>query len=256
MPRTNSRAVSLYVLAMVAGLVPAATRAGTVLLSRDSTIAATGTDGVSDYNLIDGSKDFNGFSDAVDTTDAGVAGPHVAANQHSRPAIDDLSGFTGAFAEGSVSADGVAGAAAVNEAVSNFDLKFQVLGAPSLVSFGGSVGVSGGGSTSVALSNESTGEILLSKELIPGEDGQEIQHSSVLQPGVYELSVAASLNEARSDSMAYYTLSLSISPVSDHAGSEGPAAIPLPPAAFSAASLFGAGGLLYALQAFRRHRMI
>jgi hypothetical protein len=240
---------------MVAGFVPAATRAGTVLLSRDSTIAATGTDGVSDFNLIDGSKDFNGFSDAVDTTDAGVAGPHVAANQHSRPAMDDQSGFTGAFAEGSVSADGVDGAAEVNEAVSNFDLKFQVLGAPSLVSFGGSVGVSGGGTTSVALSNESTGEILLSKELIPGEDGQEIQHSSVLQPGVYELSVAASLNSAKSDSMAYYTLSLSISPVSDQAGgSDGPAAIPLPPAVFSAASMFGVGGVLYGLQSYRRRR--
>lgn len=261
MSQTNSRAVlTMCVLAMAGGLMPAAaTRAGTVLLSRDSTISATGTDGVADFNLVDGSKDFDGFSDAVDTTDAGVAGPHVAANQHSRPAMDDRTGFTGAFAEGSVSADNVDGAAKIDQAVSNFDLKFQVLGAPSLVSFGGSVGVSGGGTTSVELSNQSTGEILLDEDLVPGEDGQEIQHSRVLQPGVYELSVGASLNGAQSDSMAYYTLSLSISPVSDQVGGGGvdggPTAIPLPPAVFSAASMLGAGGMFYGVRSCRRRKI-
>jgi hypothetical protein len=228
--------------------------AGTVLLARDSTIRASGNDGAADFELTDGSQDFSGFADAVDTIDAGVFGPRVSANQNSRPSLSDDTGFTGAFAEGSVSAEAAGGPAKTCEAVSNFDLTFQVLGAPSLVSFGGAVGVSGDGTTSVALSNESTGEILLAEELLAGgEDGQSINHSTVLQPGVYELSVAAAVNgDAAGESMAYYAVSLSISALEDDGG--GPAPIPLPAAVWSAASVLGAGGLVRGVRRFRRPR--
>jgi hypothetical protein len=254
MSQTNPRrAASLFICVTViaaALCLGDTTRAGTVLLSRESNISATGTDGSA---LSDGSQDFNGFADAVDTADAGVVGPRLTANQHSRPSMDETAGFTGAFAEGSASAEADRSTGdKPGLAVSNFDLTFQVLGAPSLVSFGGSVGVSGDGSTTVELSNESTGEILLAEELLPGdEDGQSIQHSTVLQPGVYELSVEAAANADAGESMAYYTVSLSISALTDDGGG-GVTPIPLPAAVWSAVSVLGAGGLIRATRAIRR----
>ena len=253
-PTLRRATLSCVTLLAVLGFCAAAD-AGTVLLSRDSTIRASGNDGAADFELTDGSQDFNGFADTVDTTDAGVVGPRVSANQHSRPSLNDVTGFTGAFAEGSVSAEGGDGPAKTCEAVSNFDLTFQVLGAPSLVSFGGSVGVSGDGSTSVALSNESTGEILLSEEILPGggEDGQSITHSAVLQPGVYELSVEAAVNGEAAENMAYYAVSLSISALTDDGGG-GVTPIPLPAAVWSAMSVLGAGGAFRAVKRIRRTR--
>jgi hypothetical protein len=230
--------------------------AGTILLARESSIRASGKAGAAGdpFDLRDGSQDFNCFADMVDTTDAGVVGPRMAANQHSRPSMGDGSGdgdFTGAFAEGSASA-AAESADDEGQAVSNFDLTFEVLGVPSLVSFGGSVGVSGNGSTTVSLSNESTGEILLEQELLAGDgEGQEIQHSTLLKPGVYELCVEALVNGDASESMAYYSVSLSIEPAGNVVAPP-PAAIPLPPAALSALCAVGAGGLLRASRKLRQ----
>lgn len=216
--------------------------AGTVLLARESSIRASGTAGSGDFDLTDGSHDFNGFADMVDTSSSGVTGPRAAANQHSRPALSAADGFTGAFAEGSASAALAEGAAPadVASALSNFDLTFEVLGVPSMVTFGGSVGVSGNGSTSVELSNETTGEVLLAQELLAGEgESQSIEHSTLLLPGVYELSVAASVNGEPNESMAYYAVNLMLAPVTG--SGVGPTPIPLPPALWSAAAVFGAG---------------
>ena len=227
--------------------------AGTTLLARESTIRASGKAGAADFDLRDGSKDFNGFADMVDTANAGVVGPRMAANQHSRPSTSADGGggdFTGAYAEGSASASAET-AADEGQAVSNFDLTFEVFGVPSIVSFGGSVGVSGNGSTTVSLSNESTGEVVLEQELLAGDgEGQEIQHSTLLQPGVYELCVAAMVNGDASESMAYYTVSLSIEPAGNVVAPP-PAAIPLPPAAWAAASVMGAAGLVRGARKFR-----
>jgi hypothetical protein len=245
--RTPRAAVTL--IAILVGSVfvtaPAAHAGSVVLLSRDSTISAAAGDAV---NMSDGSQGFDGFSNVVDTSSAGDATtPHLSANQHSQPAVDANSDFTGAFAEGSASADGSGSSdPAKTEAQSAFDLTFQVLNVPSLVSFGGSVGVSGGGSTSVELANKSTGEVLLSKEL-SGEDGQSIQHSELLDPGVYSLSVQAAVDGKTADEgMAYFSVNLSIAPASnENDGGGGPKAVPLPPAVWSAAAtLLGAGGAL------------
>jgi hypothetical protein len=222
-----------------------AAQAGTVLLTRDSTISATGTADSGDFNLHDGSQDFSGFADLVDTIDAGVDGPRISANQHSSPSVSPEAGFTGAFAEGSVSTEA---AAVESEAASNFDLTFQVFGVPSMVSFGGSVGVSGSGSTTLSLSNESTGEILLEQELLPGEgEGRSIEHSTVLQPGVYGLSLKALVSGEPSESMAYYSFSLSLSPVDGG----GPTPIALPPAVWSAIAVIGAGGVCHSFTRIR-----
>jgi hypothetical protein len=250
MAHSNIRSmfVGITVLSLC-GLGGLTAQAGTILLSRESTIRATGTAGSGDYNLLDGSQDFNGFADLVDTADAGLACPRVSANQHSSPSLSDSSVFTGAFAEGSVSTEvgNDSSAAAKSEASSNFDLTFQVLGVPSMVSFGGSVGVSGSGSTTVSLSNESTGEILLEQEVIAGAgEGQSIEHSSVLQPGVYELSFKALVSGDPSDSSAYYSFSLSLAPA------DGPTPISLPPALWSAIGVIGAGGVFQGLTKMRR----
>jgi hypothetical protein len=243
----------------VLGLFAApAAEAGTVLLARESTIRASGTAGApgGGYNLQDGSEDFNGFADAVDSADAGVTGPRVAANQHSRPSTNADAGFTGAFAEGSATAEADEDAGDTNaEAVSHFDLKFQVLGAPSMINFGGTAGVSGNGSTTICLSNESTGDVVLSQELMPGSgDGQTIEHSTVLNPGVYELTVSALVTGIPSESMAYYTVSLSIAPLAGEDGGGGANPIPLPPALWSAAGVLLAGGAVRGAQFMRARR--
>lgn len=258
-PSTRAVIIGLGILGTLA--VPAA-RAGTILLSRESSIRATGTAGApgGGFNLTDGSEDFNGFADMVDSVDAGVTGPRVAANQHSRPSVDSTSAFTGAFAEGSATAEADENAGDNNaEAVSNFDLTFEVLGAPSMLNFGGTAGVSGNGSTTICLSNESTGEVVLSQELMPGsEDGQSLEHKAVLSPGVYELTVNALVTGIPSESSAYYTVSLSLAPVLDGSGDGdgGASPIPLPPAVWSAAAIMLAGGAAKGLRKLRARRSI
>ena len=234
----------LMLFAAMASAGTGAAEAGSVLLSRESTISAVGSTGADDFDLRDGSVDFAGFADSVDTADSGVEGPRVAANQNSRPAMQDDGGFLGAYAEGSASAAGEH--ADFCEAASAFDLTFQVLGAPSLVNVGGSVGVVGNGSATLSLYNETTGEVLLVRELIAGDaPAQPIEHSEVLDPGVYELLVTANVNAAPDVSMAYYTLSLS---VNEAATPGGVTPIPLPPAAWSALGTLAAAGALRAVR--------
>ena len=96
--------MGLMAIVAAVGGIAMPLHAGTILLARESTIRATGRAGSADFDLLDGSKDFNGFADVVDTASAGVMGPRVAANQHSRPAMGDGDDFTGAYAEGSASA--------------------------------------------------------------------------------------------------------------------------------------------------------
>jgi hypothetical protein len=233
-------------------------RGGTVLLSRDSSISATGTAGdTGEYALTDGSQDFNGFADVVDTSSAGFDCPRVSANQHSQPALSGDAAFTGAYAEGSVSTEAAAKGSdmAPAEALSNFDLKFQIVGEPSQAIFGGAVGVSGNGSAAVTLSNESTGEVVLEKLLLAGDgDGEQIEHSAVLEPGVYSLSIEAHANGQPDESMAYFSVNLSLAPVDD--GGEGAHAIPVPPATWSAGLLLVTGGVMQGLGSWKKRRNI
>ena len=77
-----------------------------------------------------------------------------------------------------------------SEAVSNFDLTFQVLGVPSLVSFGGSVGVSGDGSTTRrAVQRIDRRNPALRRNCSPATaKGSRSSTRPCSQPGVYELS--------------------------------------------------------------------
>ena len=229
-------ALALSAFAALSLLGPGgAARAGSVLLSRESSISASGGDGAALYDLHDGSDDFDGFSDTIDTLEAGMGGPRVSANQNSRPSVGQDGTFAGAYAEGSATVAGEPDASAA--AVSAFDLTFEVIGEPSLVSVGGSVGAVGNATTSLSLSNQETGEILLAQELIasPDGDGRSIEHSKWVQPGVYELLVLANVNCAPDESMAYYAVSLRVEPDGD-----GATAIPLPPAVWSAAATLAA----------------
>jgi hypothetical protein len=234
-------------------------RAGAVLISRDSSIRAAGIAGASDYDLKDGSQNFDGFSDLVDTADAGLNCPRVAANQNSRPAVSLKDGFVGAYAEGSATIDPTTGSAlGASNASSTFNLTFEIKDMPSLVSIGGAVGLSGDGATTLSLTNKGTKEVVLDRQILVSDgQGQSIEHQTTLNPGVYELAVEASANAEPDQSMAYYTLSLSVSNLQSggvHAGDSGGVhAVPLPPAILSAGMVLGAGGLVRGLRKFRRN---
>jgi hypothetical protein len=261
MEETNTRTFIKGLLAAAAAFALAVfsfaareARAGAVLISRDSAIRAAGTAGSSPYELHDGSQGFDGFSDLVDTNDAGLAVPRVAANQNSRPAISPRDGFTGAYAEGSATIDPTIGAGlGASNASSTFNLTFEIKDTPSLVSIGGAVGLSGDGATTLSLLNKNTQEIVLEREILVSDgQGQSIDHQTTLKPGVYELAVEASANAEPDQSMAYYTLSLSVSNLKSGGVV---AAVPLPPAVLSAGALLSVGAALKGWRRFRRVRV-
>ena len=268
MERTNTQAfikgllaTASCVVAMVAFGASTA-RAGAVLISRDSAIRATGTAGASDYDLKDGSQNFEGFSDLVDTADAGLSIPRVAANQNSRPAVSPRDGgFMGAYAEGSATIDPTTGSAlGASNASSTFNLTFEIKDTPSLVNIGGAVGLSGDGATTLSLTNKGTKEVVLERQILVSDgQGQSVEHQTVLNPGVYELAVEASANAEPDQSMAYYTLSFSVSNLQSggvHSGDSGGVhAVPLPPAVLTAGMLLGTGGLMRGLRKWRRNRL-
>jgi hypothetical protein len=266
MERTNTPAFIKGLLATcaVAAVIfgTSTARAGAVLISRDSTIRATGTSGASDYDLQDGSQGFDGFSDLVDTADAGLNCPRVAANQNSRPAVSLKNGFEGAYAEGSATIDPTsASALGASNASSTFNLTFEIKDVPSLVNIGGAVGLSGDGATTLSLTNKGTSEVVLERQILVSDgEGQSVEHQTVLNPGVYELAVEASANAEPDQSMAYYTLSLSVSNLqsggvqSGDNGGRGVQAVPLPPAILSAGMLLGTGGVVRGLRKWRRQR--
>jgi hypothetical protein len=254
MERTNTLIKGLLTATWIVAVATFGTstaQAGAVLISRDSAIRAAGNAGSSDYDLMDGSKSFESFSDLVDTVDAGLNVPRVAANQNSRPAVGK-DGFVGAYAEGSATIDPTTGSAlGASNASSTFNLTFEIIDRPSLVSIGGAVGLSGDGSTTLSLLNKGTQEVVLERQLLVSDgEGQSVQHQTTLNPGVYELAVEASANAEPDQSMAYYTLSFSISNLQ----SGGVHAVPLPPAVLTAGMLLGTGGLVKGVRKWRRNR--
>ena len=269
MERTNTRsfvkgllAAACVAVVVVTFAAASTARAGAVLISRDSSIRATGTADSSGYNLQDGSQSFEGFSDLVDTADAGLNCPRVSANQNSRPAVTVKDGFVGAYAEGSATIDPTtASALGASNASSTFNLTFEIKDAPSLVNIGGAVGLSGDGATTLSLTNKGTNEVVLERQILVSDgQGQSVDQQTLLKPGRYELAVEASANAEPDQSMAYYTLSLSVSNLTTGGvqvgeGSGGVHAVPLPPAVFSAGTLLGAGGLVQGLRKWRRNRV-
>jgi hypothetical protein len=239
---------STFRIALFAVIVAIASdvMAGTALLERKSSIRASGTLGTTDYNLLDSSQDFSGFSDLV-TTNVGTSGDGISANQHSRPAMRD-SNFLGAYAEGSANA--AVGPQDVADASSNFDLTFEVLNTPAVVTFGGAAGVAGSGATSVTLTNETTGERIMDQQFINAH-AQKLDYSTLLSPGVYALCVEALATGESAGGMAFYTMSVDLSPVTD-----APAAVPLPSAVWAAGSMLAIGGMLRGFKNFRQRPVL
>jgi hypothetical protein len=230
-----------------------AAEAGSVLLSRESTIRATGNTGAGEYDLSDTSAGFSDFANAIDTVESGMPGPRVAANQNSRPKVRQDGSFAGAYAEGAASVAGMPGDFA--EAASAFDLTFEVLDGPAKLTCGGAVGLTGIGSTALLLTNRDTGDVVLMQELMGGPEptGHAIEHSSVLMPGVYELLLTANVTGIPEDeSMAYYTMSLSVASADVPAANVTP--VPLPPAVWSAAGTLAVAGLVRGRSALRRRQ--
>ena len=81
---------------------------------------------------------------------------------------------------------------------------------------------------------------MLVRESLDGEaPGTPIDHSAVLEPGVYELLVVANVDAVPHESRAYFAVSLSMDSASP-VGEITP--ISLPPAAWTAVATLGAVG--------------
>jgi hypothetical protein len=267
-----------------------------VLVSRESFIRASGEPGragQSGFDLSDGTRAFGRFAEDVSSGEdvgsvggeGGESGPVVGggplpafseAHQYSVPGVMEAgpgpgpANLQGAFAEGSVRAD-LNAPGATAWAVSNFDLTFRVVDAPSAYTFGAAVGISGSSSTLVELLDldetgalppaggtepiarrldpltESSVVALFTEQLDPStEDSRTIEHTGLLEPGLYALRVHADSDGTPEESSAYYNVNLTFAPP--------PLSVPLPAAAWP-----GLGGLLAlvagrGLHAFRRRR--
>ena len=234
----------IALVAVFAGIIAPSAFGGTALLERKSSIRAAGKLGLTDYNLLDGSQNFDGFSDLVTTNESNSSSEAISANQHSRPAMRDSS-FLGAYAEGSANA--AVGPADRADAASNFDLTFEVFSTPTVVTFGGAAGVAGSGTTTVTLTNQSTGEEVMNQEFLD-TDAEVLDYSTTLSPGVYALCVEALATGDSAGGMAFYTMSVDLAPMTGGA----PAAVPLPSAVWAAGSMLAAGGFLRGLKNLRQ----
>jgi hypothetical protein len=218
--------VRLAFLVLVAAFVAPPARAGTVLVSRESDIRASGASGTGTYRLTNGAGDFGPFSGALRSDDAAPA--RSAAQQYSWPELDGGGKLTGASAEGSARAivdGGVNDAFA--DAQTDFDLVFRVDGTPALLTFDATLSAGGEGTTGVSLFDAIDGEapVLMAAE-VTGET-RVMHETTVLPPGSYGLSLWAFARGTPAESAASYTMSLAL-----QAAQPGATPMPLPAGAW------------------------
>ena len=219
---------------------------GSVLVSRESGLRASGASAAGEYNLSNGTADFEVFDDNLLGDDAASAARSMA-RQRSQPRLDGAGGtFHGASAEGAARAavDGAA-ADAFSEAESDFDLVFRVDGEPARVLLRCAMDASGDATTGLRLYDVETLEPAVVHE-VSGESRQ-FDGEQVLRPGVYGLSVWAFVRGTPQDSAAAYRVDVSLSA----AGQEPPPVtpMPLPPGAWA-----GLGTMVVAGGAWMRAR--
>ena len=239
---------ALLLATLAPALGPAAgARAGVVLLSRQSSLQATGNapgSGQDNFNLTGGTTTFSPFSnDLNNNTDA--TSPALAdAHQYSVPGTS-AAGLQGAYAEGTVQAELNAPRSSAR-AKSVFDLTFQVTRVPARYNFGGAFGSAGNGTAAAELMNVpaagAAGDArpVFAATVGGGPDGQDasrtLSRQGILAPGVYGLKIWADAPGTLSNSSAYYTVNLMLSATgvgSAPGGGAGmPAAAPMPPAAW------------------------
>src|SRR5256885_11524278 len=120
------RAATVSVLGLSAGFFTTTAFGGPTLVSRDSTVRASGVTPQGEYDLSNGSGDFEPFADDLHSDSAAAA--RSMARQSSRPLLEGDSGdFAGASADGAAKAAvDVSDSDIYATAQSDFDVVFRV----------------------------------------------------------------------------------------------------------------------------------
>ena len=231
----------LCVVALLAGAAPRV-RAGTVLLSRESDLRATGASAAGEYELSNGTADLSDWSDALLSDEGGPA--HSSAQQHSTPRVDKGGVFLGASAAGSARASVDEGAGdAFSDAATDFDLFFTVSDRSAQLKLNGTLAAAGDATTGVLVRRASgSDDPVLSLDF--ADRSETVSESAVLAPGTYGLSIWAFARGTPQESSASYDLAVTLS-----AAQAGGTPVPLPAAAW-----VGAAGLSIAALAMARAR--
>jgi hypothetical protein len=202
------RAATLTLLGLAAGVASSPALGGSVLVSRESGLRASGASAAGEYNLSNGSGDFDAFTDNIHSDDAASAARSMA-QQHSMPRLDGSGAFGGAMAKGTVRAAVDASASdAFSSAESDFDLVFRVTGEPARVLLQCSMDAAGDGTAGLKLYDVQTLNHTFADEV--SGDSREFSGEEVLKPGVYGLSVWAFVRGTPADSTATYDINLSL----------------------------------------------
>jgi hypothetical protein len=237
--------------------------AGAVLLSRQSSLQAEGGGGSGGFDLTDATTNFDSYANDLSNANAGAPATSNA-HQFSQP---DTAGHSlqGAYAEGMVQAS-LNSSKATAVANSVFDMTFEVTQTPVQYTFGGAFGSAGSGTTVAKLTNLTSAGNTVFMTTTDSSHGasHEIDKQGFLPPGTYGLKVWANTPGTSASSSAYYTVNLTLSPVSNPAasggraaaqrkagalGGPGPqaggvAAAPLPPAVWTGLVMLGGVGVM------------
>ena len=205
-----------------------------MLISRDSTVRASGVTPSGDYDLSNGSGDFELFADNLLSDEAAAA--HSMARQNSRPVLaGDTGDFAGASAEGAARAVVDAAVAdAYASAQSDFDVVFRVDGKPTRVLLDCVLGASGDATAGVKLYDAVTLASAFADEA--AGDSHVSRGEKVLEPGVYGMSVWAFVRGTPDDSSASYTVNLTVA--AEAGPGPGPVPMPLPAGAWMGMGTF------------------
>jgi len=227
MIRHNScSAAWLFLVAILATLAAPSARAGSVLLSRDSDIRASGATPAGEYDLSNGSGDFAPFTDGL-LSDATLPA-RSAAQQHSEPQVGDGGALTGATAEGLArAAVDLDESEAFSNATTDFDITFRVDGKPSLLTLQATLTAGGDATTGVSVRRDGDegGSPLIALDV--SEESRTVHQSAELAPGTYAVSVWAFARGTQGESAASYAVKVGLA--------ESASGTPVPlPAALSA----------------------
>ena len=246
----------------VIGAAVAPARAGAVLMTRESTLRISGSTGSGDYNKSDGTLGFGAYELAI-RPDLGSAGPADSeAGQTSKPSLS-AGALLGAFAEGSARAR-IGGIADGSFAESDFQMTFDVVDAPVVFHFTGTIGVASDAMVVARMTSPRAIEPVFAHELdgsliddaaaasdeFAGDARRELNASGVLEPGTYWVAVSATADGNAVESQGFYSVTLSLEPL--RGATEGPSAIPLPPAMWTGLSALVALGGARFWARFRR----
>lgn len=236
-------AACLCVVALLSATAAAPdARAGTVLLSRESELRATGAGAGTEYDMSNGTAGVDEWSDALLSDPDAPA--RSLAQQHSATYTGDGGAFSGATAVGAARAAVAAGVDdAFSDAATEFDLFFTVADRPAVLRLDATLNAAGDATSGILVRRPSRPDsAVVSVDVNDGS--QTLNESAVLEPGTYGLSVWAFARGTPAESAASYLMTVSLA---DAQG--GVAPMPLPAAAWA-----GAVGLALAAAVVGRAR--